>query len=363
MDDKGNKDKSLDRNKRTLISLGDVLIQGGAAAAGTPALGAVYKLIRVLASHVKAYYNDRRDERIVDFHEQVLEGVPVDQQEDFLKAEFSVEDYYSILEKAVQDEESSKVAIYAKLFRCLILDLIPKDYKLHLLKTSRELNYSDFELMRQLYINDKYEFRAPGNKLSQITNLTKPADPLKAYAVQKLIRLGFLNEREQYKPPWPNDLLKLTVDLLYDKDSLTPEALGQKAKPAEFELLRVFVACNDLEGPNTGVLLEINNRLNNSYIKTIVGNPTRKSFPLTIVPMIALCVGTKGSPLDNLRAFTNLDKKTVVQVLLPGATHTSLPLTNAETFDLSNGGGAELERFVNFVLERFGEGSSNSSKA
>src|SRR5437867_939136 len=147
--DNADKEKSLTRSKRTLTSLGDIIVQGGAVGAGAPELGIVYKLIKTLVAHARAYYNDRRNDRIEDFHEKVLEGVPEDQRAEFLKAEFSVEDYYSILEKAVQDEENSKVEIYAKLFRCLIMGLIPDDYKLHLIKASRELNYSDFEFMRK----------------------------------------------------------------------------------------------------------------------------------------------------------------------------------------------------------------------
>ena len=354
MNDKTEKEKGLTRSKQTLTSLGDIIIQGGTVAAGAPELGILYKLIKTLVGHARAYYNDRRNDRIEDFHEKVLLGVPQDQREEFLKAEFSVEDYYSILEKAVQDEEDRKVEIYAKLFRCLIMGLIRDDYKLHLIKASRELNFSDFEFMRQLYINDKHEFIRPGNRLSQISDLTSPVNPMRAYSVQTLIRLGFLNERETHKPPWPNDLLKSFVELLYDKDSLTAESLGKKVKTAQSELLKVFFAYDNIDDEACKVLGNIIDRLHDLYIKAILASPTKKSFPLALAPMIAVCVGPKGSPIDNLMTFTNLEKKTVVQILLRGADRENLPLKNAATFDLAVNDNGEKERLIKFVAERFG---------
>jgi len=348
------KEQNLTKSKRALTSLGEIAIQGGAIAAGVPGVGIAYKTIKILVEYARAYYNDRRNDRIKDFHEKVLSGVPDDQREEFLAAEFSVEDYYALLEKAVQDEEDSKVEIYAKLFRCLILGLIPDDYKLHVVKTARELNFSDFEFMRKLYINDKYEFIGPGNKLSQISNLTSSANPLRSYSVQTLIRLGFLNERQTNRPPWPNDLLKILVELLYDKESLTAESLGAKVKTADSEHLKVFFAYSDLPDESAKILGDLADRLHGLYIKSVIALPNKKSFPLTLAPMIAVCVSPKCSPIDNLRAFTNLEKKTVVQLLMPGARKEDLPFKEATTFDLGATGLGEKERFIKFVADKFG---------
>lgn len=346
------KGQNLAKGKRALTSFGEIVIQGGATAAGIPGAGIAYKAIKILVEYARAYYNERRNDRIEEFHNKVFAGVSEDQQEEFLKAEFSIQDYYALLEKAVQDEEESKVEIYAKLFRCLILGLVPNDYKLHIIKATRDLNFADFELMRQLYINDKYEFVGPGNKLSQISNLTSPINPLRAYSIQTLLRLGFLNERETHKPPWPNDLLKLFVELLYEKEALTAESLGAKVKTADTERLRVFFAYSELNNESSKLLCSLADRLHNLYIKSVIALPNKKSFPLTVAPMVVVCIGPNGSPIDDLRAFASLERKIVVQLLMPGANKEAVPLKDTATFDLKITG--EHERFVKFVADKFG---------
>ena len=134
--------------------------------------------------------------------------------------EFFIEDYYSILNHILQDEEDAKIQIYAKIFKGIILDLIPLEYKIHIIKSARELKFSDFELMRRLYINDKYEFKVPGNRTKQIKQLTNTNDPMESHSIQSLIRLGFLLDKDGNDPPWPSKLLKMLVELLYDEKEL-----------------------------------------------------------------------------------------------------------------------------------------------
>jgi hypothetical protein len=149
-------------------------------------------------------------------------------------------------------------------------------------------------------------------------------------------------------------LLKLLVELLYDNESLTAESVGAKAKTADTERLKVFFAYSHLDDESSKVLGTLAGRLHNLYIKSVIALPNKKSFALTLTPMVVLCIGPNGSPIDKLRTFTNLEKKVVVQLMLPGANKVDLPLKEAATFDLGATGEGERERFIKFVAERFG---------
>ena len=286
---------------------------------------------------------------IENFHQQLILGIPVEAQKEFLKTKFSIQDYYSLLTYVVEDEEEEKTEIYAKLFQGLILNLIPPEIRLHLIKSVRELKYSDFDFMRKLYINEKYEFKAPGNKINQIKSLTISSDPLACYSIQTLIRLGFLYGADGAKPPWPTNLLKSLVEFLYDEDNLTPESLGQKAKTYETERLKIFFAC-DAPDISSSLLPKIGDCLVKNDIKYVIANPIRKSMPLIISPIIAICVGLKGSPINNLRKSIDLDRKTLIQILLPDAKKENLPLKDKEVFDFTQQNiQTEIDRLIKFI--------------
>jgi hypothetical protein len=343
------KERSMVRAKKSGFSLASVLMKEGASTV-IPAGGLIYSLSKTLFSHAKNWYSDRRDARLEEFHQGLLVGIPEEGHQEFLKNEFSMDEYYAILNHVVQDEEDSKVKIYAKIFQGLQLRVIPDEYRLHLIKCSRELKSSDFELIRQLYINEKYEFKGPGNKISQIRSLAVSADPIRAHSIQTLIRWGFLSTIDVNKPPWPTQLLKFTAEFIYDEEDLTDESTGRKAKTAESERLKVFIACDNL-GDNqiTGILLRIGNSLHQSDIRNVIANPIRKSLPLIISPIIAICQTSKGNPFENIKKYANLENKSLIQILLPGGNKAQLPAKDAPTFDLTADSQEELHRLVEFI--------------
>lgn len=218
-----NKEKSIARSKKSAIRLMDAIAEAGLSL--VPGGSGVYKFGKILVQHAKDFYHDRREERLTEFHERLLENVTEKEKEKILTVEFSIEDYYSILNQLIQDEEDRKVEIYAKVFQAILLNLIPNSYKLHMIKSIREVKYSDFDLMRRIYINEKYEFVAPGNKTNQIKRITQPADPIELHSIQTLIRHGYLRDKDGNKPPWPSELNKFIVELLYEPEQLTDKAL------------------------------------------------------------------------------------------------------------------------------------------
>jgi len=213
-----NREKSLIRSKKSLVRLSDFIAES--AVSTIPGGAPVYKLSKILFNHAKKFVNDRQDARLKEFHEKILKEGDVDYLEEIKDKEFSIDEYYSLLNHVVQDEEDTKVEFYAKLFRIILSGKIPEEYRAHVIRSSSELKHSDIELLRKIYINEKYEFKAPGNRTIQVRNITQPKSPLETYSIQTLIRFGYLSEAVDNQPPWPTELLKITVESLFKEDEL-----------------------------------------------------------------------------------------------------------------------------------------------
>ncbi len=69
--------------------------------------------------------------------------------------------------------------------------------------------------MRKLYVVEKQD--QPRNK---IRDVTKPENPIEMFSIQTLIRYGLLRDSEGTMPPWPTDLLKQLLEILYNKNEL-----------------------------------------------------------------------------------------------------------------------------------------------
>lgn len=214
----GDKERSIARSKRSAVNLVDFLAEGavGLLPGGVP----VYKVGKILWEHAGKFISDRREKRLEEFHRKALSEGDCSYWEEIKEKEFSIDEYYSLLNFVVQDEEEQKVDFYAKLFRLVLLGKIPEEYRTHIIRSARELKFSDIELLRQLYINDKYEFEGPGNRIRQIAELTQPNDPRQLYSIQTLIRFGYLSDKDGTKPPWPTKLLKLLVENLFEESAL-----------------------------------------------------------------------------------------------------------------------------------------------
>jgi len=182
--------------------------------------------------------------------------------------------------------------------------------------------------------------------------LTIPTDPIKCHSVQTLIKFGFLYEKDGNKPPWPTNLLRTIVEFLFEENDLTAEAIGKIAKTADTEKLKVFFACDKLD-IFSPLLSNIGDRLCQHDIKNVIGDPIRKSIPLIISPIIAVCVYHKGSPIENLNKFVNLEQRKIIQILLPGALKEDVPLEYAEIFDFTHQDiETECNKLIKFVQKQ-----------
>jgi len=338
------KTKSIQRTKKTAISFASVLGRETSSLI-IPGGGLALEGIKTLVEHCREWYKDRTEGRLYEFHERILKGINNEQLKDFLEKEFSIDEYYSLLNHVLQDEEDQKIDVYARIFQALQLGLILEKYRKHIIRCCRELKYSDFNLMRLIYINEKYEFVGPGNRVQQIKALTESNDPIKAYGIQTLYRLGCLSEVDKNKPLWPTELLKIIVELIYDEADLTEISIGKKAKTADSEMLKIFIASTDISSEIFGT---ISHQLSTLYIKHVIANPTRRSLPLVLAPIIAVCVGPTGSPIEKLKKLIDISKKRVVKILLPEFKEDDSSNTFTDTFDFTRKDRAEIKRFVEF---------------
>jgi len=302
---------------------------------------------------MKASFRHRQTSRLNTFHRELLEGIPKNFRDKFkeeIKPKFTVDDYYSFLNYAVQDEEEIKVKLYARIFQGFLTQLVPKNTKVHLLKSSRELRVNEFEIMRQLYIANKYEFMGSQGKESQIKAITETKDPLETAAVQTFNRLGFLTAYED--SPRPTSLLSLFIELSYDSTELTPESIGRQRKTVASINLGVWFLCNDLGNDDyVKILLRLTEALHMQNISSQTINPLRAfDNPFARPEILVLCAGSKGTPIENTKQFIGLDNKYIIEVLLPGSKRPMLPFTDVPIFDFTTDvDHGELTRFVNTV--------------
>ncbi|HLA49763.1 MAG TPA: hypothetical protein VJ000_01075 [Thermodesulfovibrionia bacterium] len=219
--------KSLARSKKSFISLADVTGKEVFSSL-IPGSGILYELSKILLKHGVEFYHDHVKARVEDFHRALLEGTPEEELKEFLEKPISLEDYYTFLSNAVRDDEESKIAVYSKMFKALVHGIVPQEYKLHFIKSARELTYSDIELMHKLYI----EYKDKGVIFAEFKKVIDTNDPITNFSIQTLIRLGFLLEKDIEDPTWgeigkkkiePSNLLEVFVKAIYSPEELSSE--------------------------------------------------------------------------------------------------------------------------------------------
>jgi hypothetical protein len=88
------------------------------------------------------------------------------------------------------------VSFYASFFRALIERSIPQEYKVHLIKSLKELTVSDLALLRKIYITSRHDFVNRKGKSELTRSIVETQDPIEASSVQTLIRLGFITSTQ-----------------------------------------------------------------------------------------------------------------------------------------------------------------------
>jgi hypothetical protein len=360
-EDKG-KMRSVARTKKSAITLLDAL---GPEVLGTlvPGLGLAYKLSEILITHAWEFHVDRRKARIDEFHQTLLYGADEKDFESFLNKPFSIEDYYTLLDSAVHDQEDAKIPVYSKFFSALIEQTVPQTYKIHLIKALKELTCSDLDLLREIYISSKHDFVKEGGRNKQLREIVETADPIKSYSVQTFLRLGFIRLTGQgfgdtKGTPTPTDLLEAFMNAAFDQDELTPEAIGKKAwKQIGF----VFIVIPDTEKYNDLMVL-LKRTLTDLSIRSLIV-PVQKGEPhvnLRISAGLIVCLdakaGEKGSAMSSFMNHPQIKNRKIIKILLSaspdGAGFDPLPdLPALASFNFVSLDSYETQKFAEFVRE------------
>ncbi|MEZ4528254.1 MAG: hypothetical protein R2941_20265 [Desulfobacterales bacterium] len=117
MNNKNNKAEK--RVKESLISISDAVTREGCSI--VPGGGLAYDMLKALYNFGKKYYTDRNNQKLKDFHDNLLDGDLYELDfKKFIEKEFSEDDYYSLLANLIQDEETEKVKYYSSLMKSII---------------------------------------------------------------------------------------------------------------------------------------------------------------------------------------------------------------------------------------------------
>ena len=350
------KTMSIERSKKSFITLMDAL---GPEVLSTlvPGAGLVYKLSEVLITHAWEFHVDRNKDRIHEFHRALLDGTDVKDFKSFVSKQFSIEDYYTLLDSAVHDQEEAKIPIYSRFLKALIKQSVQEKYKIHLIKALKELTCSDVDLLRKIYISSKHDFVGKGGKSKQIKQIVKIEDPLRFCTMQTLMRLGFIAQGlNNTEAPIPTEILEAFINATFDQADLTPEVIGERAWK---EIGYVFIVfpnekCTDQILFLQKILTDLNIRSSNTL--------AQKGEPHVNVIMSAdiliVCLDTEAGEKDSAMSFyinhPLIRKKKIIKILLSaspdGAGLDPFPdLQASASFNFVSKDSYETHEFMEFI--------------
>lgn len=344
------KSSSIARSKASMISLAEA-IGSRVSDLVLPGSGTAYKVAKVLIKHAWRFYRDRGNMRVEEFHEVLLRGVPDTDMGSFLEKPFSIEDYYTLLDSALHDQEEAKVPRYSKFFKALINQSIDKKYRIHLIRVLKDLTYSDLMLARNIYISSQYNFIDDHGKIAQIRRILETSDPLTSCSIQKMIGFGLISPVKQD----PTDLLKILVSATFDPIELTPEAIGKKAWK---EVGTVWIIVPDV-CRYMGLIELLETTLEKLCIKSsnVAASKKWPGMNISMSPILVLCLDAQSnqanSPMSKFVANSQLRHKKIVKILVsPGPGGKGIDpfqdLPSVANFDFTTEDTYEAEKFKNF---------------
>jgi hypothetical protein len=225
--------KSLSRSKKSAITVADLLAKEGFTAI-IPAGGLIYDMTKSLVKHSRDYFIDRTEDRLENFHDALLkEHQDEEKIQDFINKEFNLDDYHAILSSCTQDIENEKVSIYASLLRGIIENKIEPNVKRHFITSTKDLTFTELYFLKEVYINSNFDLMTAGGTAAQVSTLLSTKDLFKNITINKLIQLGYINEERSQI----TSMSKQFVQLIFDKESLLPKAIGR----SEFSRINVLI--------------------------------------------------------------------------------------------------------------------------
>jgi|ERR1051325_361657 hypothetical protein len=205
-------DKSLRRGGRSLIRLADIAV--GTAAAAIPGGGVSYELVKRLFDHAREYVQQRNEDRLLALHQLLLEGLAEEDRTALLGQEFSANEYTTLLNLTLSDEEDEKVFHYARLLRGLVTQSWDSRTRRHLIKAFKALASSDFDFLLELIDVSHSAPAKSGVSTDRLTKSLAAHDPFSGATLQALTNWGFVARKDRAIWPSPTPLAEIVSTLL-----------------------------------------------------------------------------------------------------------------------------------------------------
>lgn len=104
------------------------------------------------------HFEQKRKVRFDEFYKSLLNGKATKEEreyEDMFKK--TEEQYFSLLNLAIEDDEREKAPIYANVYRSILEEKIPPSQYKRLIRLAKELPYNTIEILAKIYIYKSYQ--------------------------------------------------------------------------------------------------------------------------------------------------------------------------------------------------------------
>jgi hypothetical protein len=219
------KENSLTRSKKTVSSLADILLKEGVNTL-LPGSSLVYEVGKLAVQHGKQYFTDRTEQRLYDFHMGIVQGEANDEAnlESILKKPFNLDEYHAVLNACVQDIENEKTEIYSDLMKSLMVKEITTKHRRFFITVTKQLTFTEIELIRNLYINANYDLMTVGGTSQQVTSMLTSQDVLTDITIRTLVSYGLVTDDRKDM----TSLGKLYAEVLFEENKLTPKSINRQ---------------------------------------------------------------------------------------------------------------------------------------
>lgn len=123
-------------------------------------LNSPIKLIYNISKYGADYFEKKRNDRIVEFHTQLIQGIAdkdkIKYEDEYIKT--TEEDYFGILSAAINDEEKEKVSIYVNLYDNVLRGNLKEYNKLRYLLLAKNIPISAFQILSKIYLFRKFKY-------------------------------------------------------------------------------------------------------------------------------------------------------------------------------------------------------------
>lgn len=116
-----------------------------------------YKSVMTKGAH---YFEKKRQDTFNEFNKQLFLGI-ADKEKIEYEKRFKVteEQYYKLLEAAIEDDEKEKSMIYANVYRSILNNTVEKKNYAKLIRLAKEVPYSALKLLPYFFIYNTYEVK------------------------------------------------------------------------------------------------------------------------------------------------------------------------------------------------------------